>query len=61
MVINNSEKSIVEKIIDATFEKLEQSGVFTESALEKLRETAQEGNLNRRDSVVQALEAQLEE
>lgn len=61
MAINHSQKSIVEKIIDATFEKLVQSGKYSQKTIEKLRETAQAGNLNLREPVVEALESQSED
>jgi hypothetical protein len=61
MAIKNSQKSIVEKIIVATFEKLEQSGEYSRHTIEKLRETAKVGELNLREPVVEALESQSED
>ena len=61
MAIDNTQKSIVDQIIDLTLIKLEQSGKYTQQTIEKLRKIANDGNLNRREPIVEILEAQMEE
>lgn len=61
MAIDNTQKSIVDQIIDVTLEKLERSGKYTQQTIDNLRKIAKAGNLNRREPIVEALESQMEE
>lgn len=56
-----TKKSIIEQIIDVTFEKMERSGKYSQQTIDKLRKIAKEGNLNRREPVIEAVESQLGE
>lgn len=53
-------KSIVEQIIDITFQKMEQSGKYSQQTINSLRKIAREGNLNRKEPIMEALKSQLE-
>jgi len=56
-----TKKSIIEQIIDVTFQKMERSGKYSQQTIDNLRKIAKEGNLNRREPVTEALKSQLEE
>lgn len=61
MAIDNTQKSIVDQIIDVTLEKLERSGKYTQQAIGKLRKIAKAGNLNRMEPIIEALKSQMGE
>jgi len=61
MAIDNTQKSIVDQIIDVTSGKLERSGKYTQMTIDKLRNIAKTGNLNRMEPIIEALESQMEE
>lgn len=61
MAINHTQKSIVDQIIDVTIEKLERSEKYTQQTIDELRKIVKAGNLNRREPIVEVLEAQMEE
>jgi hypothetical protein len=58
---DHAQKSILEEIIDVTLTKLDLSGKYSKSTIEKIREIAADGNLNRREPIIEAIENQLEE
>lgn len=61
MANNDVKKSIVEQIIDVTFQKMKRSGKCSQQTIKSLRKIAKEGNLNRKKPIIEALESQLEE
>jgi len=61
MANKDIKKSIVEQIIDITFQKMERSGKYSQQTINNLRKIAKEGNLNRREPIIEALKSQLEE
>jgi len=60
MGIEDSKKTIVEKIIDLTLEKLELSGKYPEPILVRLEEIAKAGSLNQKEPIIQSLEGKME-
>lgn len=61
MAIDNTQKSVVDQIIDVTLEKLDRSGKYTQQTIDKLRKIAKAGNLNRMEPIVEILESQMGE